>query len=533
MPIDPTIPLSAKAPDPLNTLGGIVSTARGLQALQTGRYEQQTAKVQSEQQSGALEARQAVAKVISDPQYHDPDTGAFDLNRGSVAILQADPKNYVASDTISKLAAANNDMFTVKKAALGLADQSRALLGSTVGALATKPDLTKADVTEQLNQLRDQAPDAAPIIDVWEKGLKSLPDTPAALQQVVMRARSQVMGAGAQQTAQTPSGVPVSNGQQTSVVNTNPGAGPIGAPIPGTTQQMQLPPTTPVYDPATRAPGYLGPQAVGGAPSLAPIPPAEQAARDQARLQILQQERAQWMAAPDTPAKAQNIADLDKQIAATLGGHAPRQAFVASGPPLGTVENVAGTVDAVNKDWNATNESARSAQQDIGVLQKIKELAPGAITGVASDRRQYLAGLAGLIGMSTEQMEKTNTDLLAKNTNMLALAGGDTNLAKLMAESANPNTHMTPQAIQDAANQVIAQRKLALAKQAYMSNFKADPDQYTKELSHFNQVADPRILQLRDMSRDEIARMKGAMTAAEQREFGQKIRKMQSMGLVQ
>src|SRR6185312_7242137 len=110
------------------------------------------------------------------------------------------------------------------------------------------------------DQLRSQAPDAAPIIDVWEKGLKGLPDNPQALQQVVMRARGQVMPAATQQTAQTPSGVTVDNGQGSAVVNTNPGAGvPVGGVIPGTSVQKQLPPTTPVFNSEESQPGYQGP----------------------------------------------------------------------------------------------------------------------------------------------------------------------------------------------------------------------------------------------------------------------------------
>jgi hypothetical protein len=66
-----------------------------------------------------------------------------------------------------------------------------------------------------------------------------------------------------------------------------------------------------------------------------------------------------------------------------------------------------------------------------------------------------------------------------------------------------------------------------------MSHFKGDPDLYTKELAAFNTFADPRVLQLRDMTPEERQRMRDAMSPTEQREFGQKIRKMQAAGLVQ
>src|SRR5690606_9942524 len=103
-----------------------------------------------------------------------------------------------------------------------------------------------------------------------------------------------------------------------------------------------------------------------------------------------------------------------------------------AGPALGVPESVRGTINVVNQDWEETAKGALRAAQDIGVLQEIKKYAPGAVTGVVSDRRSFLAGLAGLIGMDVGEMMRTETDLLAKNANMLALAGGDTNLAKTM-----------------------------------------------------------------------------------------------------
>lgn len=539
MPIDTSIYSNIKQP-PTYSLGDILGVAQGVQNLRTSKIAQQRQGVALEQEQGALDARNAVGQVISDPQYHDPNTGLFDMDRGAAAIVKADPKNYVAGDIIKSLAQANNDLITVKKASLGLADTSRTLLGSTVGALATKPDLSKADIASSLDQLRAQAPDAAPIIDVWERGLKSLPDDPKALQGVVMKARAQVMPPGTQQVAQTPSGIQVDNGQQSAVVNTNPGAAPVGSVIPGTAVQKQLPPTTPVFNSEAKQPGYLGP--TGAAPAAAgPSPnvsPAAQQLADQQRLRILMDERAREANNPNATERASNLHALDIEIADAQrrvgsAGPAAKSGFVASGPALGTAENVAGTVDAVNKDWQATVESARNASQDIGVLQNIKKFAKGAVMGVEADRRAFMAGMAGLLHIDAGELAKTNTDLLAKNTTMLALAGNDTNLARTMASMMNPNNHMTPEAAEDAANQLVAQRKLALAKQQYLSHFKGDPELYTQKLTQFNQIADPRILQLPDMTLEEKARMKAAMSPTEQREFGRKIREMQSLGLVQ
>lgn len=536
MPIDTSIYANIKQPTQYS-LGDIMGIATGAQNLATGKIEQKRKGVALEQEQGGLDARKAIGAVMTDPQFRDPETGLFDLNKLAPAVYSADPNLYHAKEALSGAAQANNDTITVKKNAIGLADNVRTLIGSAVGSLANDPQVSADKVKEVLGLLKEHAPVAGPMIDVFGRHVDAIvAKNPAALPAYLMQARSQVMPAATQQQMQTPSGIQVDNGQQSAVVNTNPGAGPVGSVIPGTPVQKQLPPTTPVFDASTNRPGYLGPQGDVGAPGGV-IPPAVQEGRDQYRLRVLQDELAREQSNPDPAARAQNIQALQTEIAATQRGLAPRppggRPFVASGPALGTEQNTAGTVKTVNDDWTATNESARTASQDIGVLQNIKKFAGGAVTGVANERRAYLTGLGGLLGIDPAQLEKTNTDLLAKNSAMLALAGGNTDLARTIAESANPNTHMTKEAIQDAANQVIAQRKLALAKQQYMSHFKGDPESYTKELAAFNQIADPRILQLPDLSREEKARMKAAMSPSEQREFGQKIRKMQAIGLVQ
>lgn len=477
--IDASIPLRAQAPNGFTSLKDMLGVAQGAQALATGKISQQRQGVALEQEQGGLEARKALATVMTDPQFRDPQSGLWDLNKLAPAVYAADPKMYHAKDALAGAAQANNDTIAVKSNSLNLADKSRALIGSTVGALAADPQVTPDKVKGALDLLQEQAPDAAPSIAIFRRHIDAVAKAnadPRALQGYLMQARSQVMPPSAQIESQTPSGPIVDNGQVVAPMNVKPTAGDVG-PIAGTVTAKVLPPTTPVFNEGSQQPGYLG--STGGA-----------------------------------------------------GGGGGRGGFVASGPKLGTEANVAGTVDAVNKDWSATNEQARTASQDIGVLQNIKKYAAGAVTGVANDRRAYIAGLAGLLGIEPAQLEKTNTDLLAKNSAMLALAGGDTNLAKLMAESANPNTHMTKEAIEDAANQVIAQRKLALAKQQYMNHFKGDPEQYSKELSAFNQIADPRALQVNDMSDAELQRMKHSMSAAEQRDFGVKLRKLQALGIV-
>lgn len=295
---------------------------------------------------------------------------------------------------------------------------------------------------------------------------------PKGFRQVLLNSIQAGVGAGGQATNIRPSGIGTTSGQVTQAVETNPfSPNPVGTAIPGTTVQQQVPPTATTVQ--NGQPTYVGPRPANAGP-------------------------------------------------------------IAAGNPPGFAESAAGQAETATKDFQATTDAARNAATNIGVLQNIKKYAPGAITGVESDRRSYMTAMAGMLGMSEEQMARTDTDLLAKNSNMLALAGGNTDLARTLAESANPNTKMTPQAIQAAADQVIAQQKLALAKQKLLQPIAAlkDAAMYHKALAAFNEIADPRVLQIRDMPAEELAKMKASMSATEQADFRKKIVRMKELGVI-
>ncbi len=343
------------------------------------------------------------------------------------------------------------------------------------GSLTTDPAIVSGDSEGSVKALME-AEDRMRAYGIPENKIKvqmgpmyaMAAHNPKQLQQTLKNVIAGGLSASGQASAITPSGPMMNTGQVQQQVNTNPLAGP-NAPVPGTTVQNVLPPSTPTVD-AQGNPVYLG-------PTSQPKP-------------------------------------------------------VAAGPKLGVTQNVAGTVDTVNKHYQGIVEESNKAAQDVGVLQNIKKYAPGAVSGVASDRRAYLAGLAGLLGMDAEQLSKTNTDLLAKESNMLALAGGDTNLAKMMAESANPNVHMTKEAITKAADRVISMRELAIEKQHFFQGLKGDPNAYNSQLSEWNKHADPRVLQYRHMSKDEKVEMRSAMSEKEAKEFASHLRWFEDKGIL-
>ncbi len=470
---DNAIALGIQTPDSFKTIGGMLNFANQAQSLKTAQQEFERGGVALEKERALLkpgiakgEAESRTAQEQSAQAEIATRMAKYKLS-GELAQKARDIGQSLVSDPD---VVAGNDQAIIPK----IAGVRKMMVDSGI-----PPDVAEV---QSANMMREVL------------------TNPKGFKQYLLNSIQAGVGSSGQAANVRPDGVPVSNQQQTQVVNTNPFAGiPIGQPIPGTAQQQQLPPTTPVFNPQTNAPGYLGPQRT-------------EVADEATALKMVQEATARGQPA--------TVSVTQKPI--------------QSGPALGQEKGVIGTVETVNKDWADTTAGAETASRDIGVLQNIKQYAPGAVTGVVSDRRAFTAGLAGLLGMDAAQMAKTETDKLAKNANMLALAGGNTDLARTLAEMANPNNKMTPEAIKSAANQVIAQKKLVLAKQSFLQPFKAlnDPDVYSRALTAFNAAADPRILQLADMTPEEKTKMKAAMSETERAEFGDKIRKLQSLGIV-
>lgn len=326
--------------------------------------------------------------------------------------------------------------------------------------------------------IKDKMTNAGAQQDAINKMLADVPDDPSKIDSFIVRKAQSVLTLPEQIGSKFPAPQMVNTGQQIVPIAQGPqaltGVAP-GTPIGQPTQQV-LPPTTPTM--------------IGGKPGYVGVMPQQ------------------------------------------------GPGVIQSGPALGQTQAVGGTIDVINKDWADTQANASTAARNVGLLQNIIQYTPQAITGVGAERKQLLAGLAGSLGMTVEQMEKTSTDMLAKNSAMLALAGGNTDAARSLAELANPNTHMTPEAIQHAARQVMAQNQLAVIKQNYLQPYKAQADAnpqegaaaYNNALTEWNKNADPRILQLPTMSAAEKKQMMSAMPKPEQQEFLRKVRVFESHG---
>lgn len=313
------------------------------------------------------------------------------------------------------------------------------------------------------------------------------------------------LDAGSRVSAMAPTGIAVNTGAGGGTVNTNIFAGMgQGVVIPGTSFVQQLPPTQPlvavegdgtglpVGTPYLKGPqGSAGTQGFGaGAPAPGNRP------------------------APTGP-----------------GAAAPSVArpFVTGQAP-GEPETLRGNAATATADWATTSTDAGVAQQRIATLQKIRQLAPDAFTGVGGARKELIAGLANAIGIPAYEAEKTATDELRKNANLLALAGGNTDAARALAEMANPNTKMNAQAIKEVVNQLIGIESMKAAKARYLGQYRNTPDNYIQQLANFNDIADSRLFQ--EMNREEVAKLKASLSETELAELSRKIRVAKIMGVI-
>ena len=200
----------------------------------------------------------------------------------------------------------------------------------------------------------------------------------------------------------------------------------------------------------------------------------------------------------------------------------------------GLAPQVASTIGAnttiANQDWEQTYKEAREAQPRIAIFQNIKKLAPDAFTGVGGERKKLAAGILNAAGIDAYTAENTATDELAKNTRLLALAGGNTDAARAMAEIANPSNKMTLDAIKEVSDQMIGAERLREKRAEYLGQFRNDPVKYQEKSQLFNQFADPRIFQ--EMTPEQVAKLKASMSAQDIKDMSRKIQQAKMLGII-
>lgn len=174
---------------------------------------------------------------------------------------------------------------------------------------------------------------------------------------------------------------------------------------------------------------------------------------------------------------------------------------VPSGPGIGQTEGITGPVQVATKHYGDVTAAAEAAPTRIASLQTIKQEAPAAVTGGGDYRRKILQQLSGLFGIAND--EQTANDVMAKNLAVIAGQAGNTDASRALAEMGSPNYHMTKDAIEQTANQLIGIERKKIAAQQFFSGLPTNDPQYTARMVEWNKLADPRLFEFASMTPSE------------------------------
>jgi hypothetical protein len=219
----------------------------------------------------------------------------------------------------------------------------------------------------------------------------------------------------------------------------------------------------------------------------------------------------------------------ERQLIGPMSQRGGSQLATGLGPAQTALLGAGGTTIAT--DFANTVKDAAEAPSRVAIFQNIKKFAPDSFTGVGGQRKELAAGILNAIGIPAYEQEKVNTEELAKNSALLALAGGNTDAARALAEVATPNKKLNEKAILAIADQMIGIENMKVARANYLTPAQNDATQYGQRKLQFDQIADPRIFQ--EMTKEDVAKLKGSMSQAQQSELTRKIRLARQMGIIQ
>lgn len=213
----------------------------------------------------------------------------------------------------------------------------------------------------------------------------------------------------------------------------------------------------------------------------------------------------------------------------TAGTTAPAPQLQTGLTP-GQEQLLKGGAATLGQDVQTTVNEASQAPQRISIFQNIKKLSPEAFTGVGGARKEMAAGILNAIGIPAYEQEKVSSEELRKNSALLALAGGNTDAARALAELAVPNTKLNEKAVRDIADQLIGVEKMKVARANFLTPVMNDAAQYQQRQLQFNQIADSRLFE--EATPDKVKKAFDAMSPREREEMLGKIRLAKQLGIL-
>lgn len=447
MPIDASIPLQAKSPDVMSTLGQVLQLQQGQAAVRTAR-----AHAQQEEQT----AKQRAALADFDWQSLNGDDGTIDLNK----LAKSSDLKKAAGDqfpqVLSAMVGAKQQQVGAIAAVTGLSTEQRAQWGSMLGALRSDPDVAednptgRAKVDAAMAQFQRMYPDASRVLQAYGPVTQHAP--PGKLNQALANIQMQADTANSQISRQTPDYGYVSTGARDTLVQKNPLA-PGGAVMPGTVTK-EIPPGI-----TTNAAGQLihtGGVGSGGVTPATVVPGAN----------------------PSTAA-----ADVQRANAARLQGTVTE----AAGVPQ--VKNV---LQNIIKLSDSVQTGPKTEQ-----VNRIKAMVGNFIPGAKNWKDSTSA---------YQEMTKFMEQLALRSW---GAAGGSGSNAQLEAQvRANPNNEYNSQTVKELAKWVMAGEDAKQGHARAMATWLKEPGHDVNNLEQFElgwaNAMDPRVYQVQGMSADEV-----------------------------
>jgi hypothetical protein len=504
MALDPSIPLQTTGSgQPFAAMSSLVGLKNQQQQVQAGQMANQQSAID-------LQERQGVQGVLSNIKKYQDTQGNVDFNKLVPDIMSVAPTT--GSQVLARVAQAQTAATDAHAQVNSLDAASRKTVGDALYSLKGQtPDV----VQKTLQGLKTSYPSLSGAVDyLGNYVLAPHSANPEQLDAALDTAGKFVQAAPTQQSMNTPDGVTVNDGASTKVVSTKPGTAVApGQVVPGTAATLRP-------GPGTATVGPDGTQGIVGAP--------------QADFSGLQGP-GRSAALADIAARAPG-SDNAREAVNALSGRP--QGFVPSSLPAGQAQNIANNVDEMNRHFGGLQDQAAGAQLVSGLTGNIKALAGKAITGTGSDKLAYANGLIATFLPGEHKVDdlKTATDLLDKNVAQLALGtpGGSTDAARALIGAARPNSHMTPEAIGDAADQVASQVKANMAMRNALQGYKmmGDVQGYANARQKLEQIADPRVFQFESADAAGRTKMLANLTADDKAQLRQKIQAAEEMGLV-
>jgi len=221
MALDPSIPLQAVAPDPMQKISGMLNVANNALTYKRNQATFGADVAQRQAESSSAQSGATVSAANVQPLIQEQ-----------------------AAKTSTAQTGAQSAQFGLQKDYMGTALQTASGLMNDPRIAAQGPNYDPQAATKAILEAKNQM--IAKGVPAEQAELATAPlvmqiHTPGAVQQMLKNTLTGQLAPQGQAGAIAPSGVGVTNGIQSAQVNTNPLAAPVGQAIPGTTQTQLVP----------------------------------------------------------------------------------------------------------------------------------------------------------------------------------------------------------------------------------------------------------------------------------------------------